>query len=958
MRASVDAILVVRRGGEQLEASFRGLMAQTRPADRICVVDLSADSTVRAQIDSVVGATSFEYVVLPFGTSWAEAIGDATEVLYPGGAIPEQAWLWLLRDDTAPGSPTLEYLTLSVESAPLVRIAGPKQLVADRPLMIREMGETMTRFGERIAMAERELDQAQYDRLSDVLAVGEAGMLVHAATFESLEGFDPALSPLDGGLDFCVRARLAGHRVVVLPRAVVDVHSGPADWHTGRSVSAIGQAYFSRRAWLYRRFVYAPTWALLVLIVWALPWAIARGFWHAVAKHPERSLSEVVAALWALGKVPDALRARGALARSKTTSWDVIDSLRMAAGDVRKRRSIAAESRLAATEEKALQVPRPSFLPAFPWTVAALAVIAGLTHGRWWGSPFLVGGGLVPLPGSLDELWSQAWWITPTTLSLDASPVPADPFNFVLSLLGSLTWWSPSLAVVALFVAAIPLAGAIAWWAAAQFLSRAWATSAVAALWALSPTLLVSLSEGRIGAVIAHITLPWLVASLVSAHESWQRVGQASLATLVVLASAPVLWPAVVLGYLVVGLARVRAHGPRMFIGVLPLGLAPAIVIGFPRFSSWWQSLDGRWWDNWGVLLADPGRAYPYQPAAWWEMLAGWPTPLVAEVAGLTIPSWVVLVVAAPLIVAAVFSLALGRALAGATFAGLVVLGLLTASASAALFSGYEGFEPVAVWAGSGVSVLYLGLVVGAGATLDHVDFEDPLGNALSGVGPWLARIATIALAVMTTLQVAPFVMASWTGSTPVEPSSTGRTLPAFVAAEAATNRAIGTLIITEVDGSYRVAVERGSGATLTSGSSLLRARGAEVTPRDEDLARLVGALVRPSAADPAGILQTYGIRFILLEAPRESQAALTLAQRPELVGASSADVLQLWQVPGVTVASSAASSEAPGAPALLWLVVAIAGIFAVPTERRAKAGTRVRDDALPSLGEETSDDV
>jgi hypothetical protein len=287
-----------------------------------------------------------------------------------------------------------------------------------------------------------------------------------------------------------------------------------------------------------------------------------------------------------------------------------------------------------------------------------------------------------------------------------------------------------------------------------------------------------------------------------------------------------------------------------------------------------------------------------------------------------------------------------------------VVLGLVTASASTALFSGYEGFEPVVVWAGSGVSLLYLGLVVGAGATLDHVDFEDPLGNALSGVSPWLARIATIALAVMTALQVAPFVMATWTGSTPVAPSSTGRTLPAFVAAEAATNHAIGTIIITEVDGAYHVAVERGSGATLTSGSSLLRARGTEITPRDEDLARLVGALVRPSAADPAGILQTYGIRFILLEAPRDSQAALTLAQRPELVGASSADTRQLWQVPGVTVASSATSSEAPGAPALLWVLIAIAGIFALPTERRAKASTRVRDDALPSLGEETSDDV
>jgi hypothetical protein len=115
--------------------------------------------------------------------------------------------------------------------------------------------------------------------------------------------------------------------------------------------------------------------------------------------------------------------------------------------------------------------------------------------------------------------------------------------------------------------------------------------------------------------------------------------------------------------------------------------------------------------------------------------------------------------------------------------------------------------------------------------------------------------------------------------------------------------------------------------------------------------------MVRPSAADPAEILQIYGIRFMLLEAPSDSQAALTLAQRPELVGASSADARQLWQVPGVTVASSTASSEVPGAPALLWLLISIAGIFALPTERRAKASTRVRDDALPSLGEETSDD-
>jgi hypothetical protein len=89
-----------------------------------------------------------------------------------------------------------------------------------------------------------------------------------------------------------------------------------------------------------------------------------------------------------------------------------------------------------------------------------------------------------------------------------------------------------------------------------------------------------------------------------------------------------------------------------------------------------------------------------------------------------------------------------------------------------------------------------------------------------------------------------------------------------------------------------------------------------------------------------------------------DSEAALTLAQHPELVGASSTGAQALWQVPGVTVAPASSASESPAPPGLLWLVLIVATIFALPTERRAKASTRVRDDALPSLGEETSDDV
>jgi hypothetical protein len=67
------------------------------------------------------------------------------------------------------------------------------------------------------------------------------------------------------------------------------------------------------------------------------------------------------------------------------------------------------------------------------------------------------------------------------------------PGSPVVCLLGTLTWWNPNLALVVLFVAAIPLAGAIAWWGFSQVLSKAWTTTLAALIWAVSPPLLLAL---------------------------------------------------------------------------------------------------------------------------------------------------------------------------------------------------------------------------------------------------------------------------------------------------------------------------------------------------------------------------------------------------------------------------------------------------------------------------------
>jgi len=90
-----------------------------------------------------------------------------------------------------------------------------------------------------------------------------------------------------------------------------------------------------------------------------------------------------------------------------------------------------------------------------------------------------------------------------------------------------------------------------------------------------------------------------------------------------------------------------------------------------------------------------------------------------------------------------------------------------------------------------------------------------------------------------------------------------------------------------------------------------------------------------------------------------DSEAALSLSRQVGLVRASSSEALQLWQVPGVSVEDEVSESPPRGGWGDLFLILlAIVSVLGVPTQRLARASTERVDDAVPMLGEETSDDV
>jgi GT2 family glycosyltransferase len=146
----VTAILVARDGGDSGE---RALAAQTRRPDEVIVV------TAGTPLDRVVAG-------LP------RAAGDD--------------WLWLLPGDAVPEPDALARLLAAVEVAPSVVIAGPKLVdLADR-LLLRSYGESITRYGTTMPLADDELDQSQHDADDDVLAVVLPGMLIRRTDRKSV----------------------------------------------------------------------------------------------------------------------------------------------------------------------------------------------------------------------------------------------------------------------------------------------------------------------------------------------------------------------------------------------------------------------------------------------------------------------------------------------------------------------------------------------------------------------------------------------------------------------------------------------------------------------------------------------------------------------------------------------------------------------------------------------------
>ena len=913
MNSSVAALLVSHDGERWLPAVIDGLRMQRAPVARVVAVDTGSKDGSAALLEDAFGAV----LRVPGSTTFPAAVAQGLEELAvgpPEADLPE--WVWILHDDSNPEPGALEALLEAAEADPGADILGPKLREWPSLKRLLELGVTISGTGRRETGLERgEYDQGQHDDVRTVLAVNTAGMLVRRRVLEELGGFDPQLPIFGNDVDFGWRAAAAGHRTLIVPQAVV-FHAEAA--HRGvRRTPLTGRHthYQERRAALYTLLVNARARSLPFQLVRLGFGTILRVIGFLLVRSVGEALDELAALVSLYGSPREILAARRTRQGRQVSDpadvrqllappWlpyrhgldflgDLVSAATNQAQDVaERRRAAAAEQPGAATTRTAVALDEDSlgddtglvarFVTNPVALGTALFVVLALVGARTAFGP-ISGGGLSPLPASAGDWWRlhlESWHaLGPGT------GVPAPAYVLPLALLASLLGGSPSAALGALFVVAVPF-GLFGAWRFLRVVGRLvapagaprWLVFWGAATYALVPAVSGAWGDGRFGIVVVAAVLPWLAHAALGFADPdpdrrWRAAWRCALLLGLGTAFAPVAWLfAALLGLVVVAAAFAIAPGvmrdrsvwgpPAAAVATVPALLAP-----------WWLPaiLHG---STQGLLL-DAGRL-PTPPLDNLDLLTG-------RLGDLGAPWWLGGVLA----LLALLSL-LPR------FTRIPVLVCWMVALVAAVAAAGLGTVSLALAATTTVAGLGFLLVVLQG-TFVVAAMIGAQGLAARGAGTTWSWRRGVAVLVGLAAAAVPLGGLAWfvVGGQDQLNQGSDTGIPAYMVQSSMLGAAHGILVIRgDVADGLTYNVRRGDGVTLGEDEIL------DLTKEDAGFTHDVQALVSRPTPEAVDALGGQGIEYVVLPAPADGDIAATLDATGGLVQASAENrSTRAWQV-------------------------------------------------------------
>ena len=919
MSMRVVAVVVSNDQPQFLQSTIAALDKQSFRIERTLIVDSSSEDDISSVLATFEKSSPRNAVFkVEEKANFAELVATGIKQALSGFDSLNEIAIWVLHDDTNPEVHALAELVRALEISPLVAIASPKQVSIENPKIILQQGLTVTRSLKPFSLVTNELDQKQFDSMTDVLAVTSNAMLIRATSWADLGGFSLDAPEFAADIDLGIRAHQLGSRVVVVPTS--RVRHAQLSLNGLRKKKWLGGSvkYGMAKATNHLRLTHSPL--LLAFLYWlTLPaYSVLQIFWLLLVKRPDRIPFTLKANIWAFFTIRARLRDRHRY------------SLKSLKALLATREQVKAKSRIAfEVAEQKLKLETFASTETTRVSQSGFAASGGL----WWmfgllalsfaylpTGQSLFGGFALPLSDNWLQLFSNTGASYQNTgMGLVA---PSDPFNWVLLLIGSLTFWAPNLALSFLLLLAKALAFFGAWRLLSLVTARGGLRAVFALVYALWPAFIVAQSEANIPAVIFTFALPWFIFSLAraarmgittsirSSEQSWSWIAASGLLCAVVCVSAPsVLITLIVIGLSFAVLARKR-------LAALSFIALPAAALMLPYLV--FQVLGNH---SWLGILADPTISLPSSQTSVLQALLG-----KDQVFG-----W-----------CAVGMLA------------LAILGLLSRAKGVLLAWLIALIALVNLWFVQGIRFTAGGTSsIFLPPTEWVYDSSTPAVmlaalSALVAIVLWLESITRSGFRKFVVTAVFLTVSAPLAFSAVVTPSATsftdGRNLPAIVAAEATASSNLRLLVISrDQDLKFRAELIWPDGNKLDTVStayrlSALNAGLATDSQLQQSLTELVGNLVSANGKSPKKALLDAQVGFVLVpERIGNGDLGVALNSVVELDQVGLTEFGQLWRV------KSAVSTKKE--PLSLWsttksvqlgLLLAFV-LLALPTSRGRK---------------------
>jgi GT2 family glycosyltransferase len=586
---SVLAILVARSSVPALRSCLHALADQTYETLGILAIDDAADDETHELLVRALGEARVIRNDEPLGYARSVSVALAQPVAAAADHV------LLLHGDTVLDPDAVASLieATTLPGAERVGIVGAKVVDLDQARELRDVGRSVDRFGHAMSpLQPGEIDQGQFDRVLDVLAVDGCAMLLDRDVWQRVGAYDERLGLDD--VDLCWRARVAGWRVLMTPRA--RVQHGPAHDDGEEDLEHTERYRQDRDALATVLKVYSwPT------LLWVLPLALAltvvRLLFLVIGRRLEEAWELLAAIGWNVTHLGGTLRRRRVAQRSRTVRDHALRRYTASAGLHLPRWFQTAERIL--EEQRELgegDVDRPtsqrlrrrtaSFVSIHPVLVASfVGAIVWAFAVRSLVSPAILVGGVLPVfPASPDGFFHElASGFRTTGLGGTAA---ASPGLAILGALSFASFGSTALAAKVIVIGGPIVASVLCYRAIRRRTGSPGASVVGATAYGVSALMTWAVSDGRIAELFLLAVLPALVERIdvaFAGDEPSDGRWRLAAGIAVTIAVGAVFVPATVLVVAVTAvvgavLAPVRLRG----LGLTLVALVGATILVFP----------------------------------------------------------------------------------------------------------------------------------------------------------------------------------------------------------------------------------------------------------------------------------------------------------------------------------------------------------------------------------------